>query len=531
MAARGRRLTAPRNATEGKGSIVANRVAVAPQMLRWARQRSGRGPDELKKFPVEAWESGVRQPTMKQLEDFAKATYTPVGFLFLAEPPHEELPIPDFRTFGDKPVRTPTPDLLDTIYACERRQVWYRDYAEANGGEPVELVGSQRLDTPVEHAADALREELGFGLDRRVEFSNWSEALDGLREHAEEAGVLVMANGVVGSNTHRPLNPDEFRGFALVDDLAPVVFINGADTRAAQVFTLAHELAHLSLGESAVSPGLTLPSSTRAIAANGGATAWQPSCWCRCLRSGPHASPPLVRPGCCGPVLGGGRLLPGEPGAVARLHGRNPRGACTPRKEADQDSRRLQRRGRPMDAAMADAAGRGGPLSPLVPQAPEAPQVSKAAGSEGALPARTSGAGRGCGGSVIAVPGVLGGSSRNGTSAPPALHGRTRRPPAYAASGPNSPHSRERPVGQLRDFAQRSAGLVLLDHEGAQPVQQFGAGPGRRGAAELRQWLELRAGRIEHASHGAVRRCGGQYATAPPGAAACYEPLIFAFSN
>src|SRR5664280_1784140 len=190
---------------------------------------------------------------MKQLEDFAKGTYTPVGFLFLAEPPHEELPIPDFRTFGDKPVRTPTPDLLDTIYACEQRQVWYRDYAEANGGEPVELVGSQRLDTPVEHAADALREELGFGLDRRVEFSNWSEAFDGLREHAEEAGVLVMANGVVGSNTHRPLNPDEFRGFALVDDLAPVVFINGADTRAAQVFTLAHELAHLSLGESAVS--------------------------------------------------------------------------------------------------------------------------------------------------------------------------------------------------------------------------------------------------------------------------------------
>jgi len=50
MAARGRRLTAPRNATEGKGSIVANRVAVAPQMLRWARQRSGRSPDELKKF-------------------------------------------------------------------------------------------------------------------------------------------------------------------------------------------------------------------------------------------------------------------------------------------------------------------------------------------------------------------------------------------------------------------------------------------------------------------------------------------------
>jgi Zn-dependent peptidase ImmA (M78 family) len=232
---------------------MASRVAVAPRMLRWARERSGRSPDELKKFPVQAWESGDRQPTMRQLEDFARATYTPVGFLFLTEPPHEELPIPDFRTFGDRPVRTPTPDLLDTIYACEQRQAWYRDYAEANGADPVELVGSQSLDAPIADAAHALRDQLGFGLDRRVEFSNWSQTLDGLREHAEDAGILVMVSGVVGSNTHRPLNPEEFRGFALVDDLAPVVFVNGADTRAAQIFTLAHELAHLSLGESAVS--------------------------------------------------------------------------------------------------------------------------------------------------------------------------------------------------------------------------------------------------------------------------------------
>jgi Zn-dependent peptidase ImmA (M78 family)/transcriptional regulator with XRE-family HTH domain len=234
---------------------VANRVSVPPEMLAWARRRSGRSVEDLiHRFPkLGEWEAGRASPTMRQLEDYAQATYTPVGYFFLPEPPEESLPIPDFRTFADRRVLTPTPDLLDTIYACELRQDWYREYAEATGGEPVGLVGSLALDRDVFEAAAQLRDALGFALARRVEFSSWTGALSGLCEHAEAAGVLVMINGVVGSNTHRKLNPEEFRGFALVDRLAPVVFINGADTKAAQIFTLAHELAHVALGESAIS--------------------------------------------------------------------------------------------------------------------------------------------------------------------------------------------------------------------------------------------------------------------------------------
>ena len=234
---------------------MAVRVNVVPSLLAWAAERSGRDPDELREsFPkLSEWETGDAQPTLKQLEHFARATYTPLGFLFLDEPPEERMPVPDFRTMPGARGSQPSPDLLDTIYLCEERQEWFRGYARTVGQDPLEFVGSLDTGTPIEQAAETMRETLAFDLDSRASISTWSDALRELINRAEDIGVLVMVSGVVGSNTHRKLNPSEFRGFALADDLAPVVFINGADTKAAQIFTLAHELAHIWLGSTAVS--------------------------------------------------------------------------------------------------------------------------------------------------------------------------------------------------------------------------------------------------------------------------------------
>lgn len=239
------------------------RVEVKPALLRWACDRAGIQADELAhRFPRFAdWERETARPTLKQLEQFANATHTPIGFLFLPEPPTEQVPIPDFRTAGNQRIEHPSPDLLDTLYLCQQRQEWYRDFVRSQAETPLGFVGSVTVNSNIEATAAAMRRALGFDLEERRQTPTWTDALRRFIEQADGLGVLVMVNGVVGNNNYRKLDPDEFRGFALADGLAPLVFINGADTKAAQMFTLAHELAHIWLGETALSDvgPVTLP--------------------------------------------------------------------------------------------------------------------------------------------------------------------------------------------------------------------------------------------------------------------------------
>lgn len=231
------------------------RVEIPPRMLRWACERAGYDVGDLVlRFPqLPAWERGEKQPTLKQLEGFAKATHTPIGYLFLPKPPVERMPIPDFRTVGNERINHPSPDLLDTLYICQQRQEWYRDFARSMGEAPLSFSGSVQVTADVVRTAALIRHALAFDLDERRQMPTWTDALRRFIEQADALGVLVMVSGVVGSNNRRRLDPQEFRGFALADGLAPLVFINGADSKSAQMFTLAHELVHLWLGQSALS--------------------------------------------------------------------------------------------------------------------------------------------------------------------------------------------------------------------------------------------------------------------------------------
>ena len=231
------------------------RLAVKPELLQWACERSGVPHDDLvARFPsLPAWRRGEQLPTTRQLQDFAAATFTPFGQLFCDTPPADGLPIGDFRVRGRGRRERPSPHLLDTISLCQNRQDWYREYLAANDYGEIRWIGSGDIRSEPAAVAGRFEDEFGLSVQSRSEAATWDDALRRTRMSLEEAGVLVVVNGVVGNNTHRKLDYREFSGFALSDRVAPLVFINNADFKVSQMFTLAHEIGHLVLGESGVS--------------------------------------------------------------------------------------------------------------------------------------------------------------------------------------------------------------------------------------------------------------------------------------
>ena len=207
---------------------------------------------QVKPDRVLEWEDSG-QISVAQVGRLAAATRTPEGFLYMSKPLEEVLPIADFRTLGDRPPRRPSPDLLETVYTMQRRQEWMRDELIADEAPPLDFVGAFNTASDPKVVAAAMRAALALEPGWAAGVGGWENALRFLRIRIEEIGILVVVTGVVGNNNSRPLDPEEFRAFALVDDYAPLIFVNNKDYKSAQMFTMAHELAHIFVGEDGVS--------------------------------------------------------------------------------------------------------------------------------------------------------------------------------------------------------------------------------------------------------------------------------------
>jgi len=228
------------------------KVNIEPRMITWAIARAGFPlKDFTEKHPnVLEWLEQKKQPTVKQLEDFSNKVYLPFGYLFLPEPPIEQVPIPFFRTGQSNATKVSLP-VQETVRILKYRQDWLSDYLQENDGEPLGFVGRFGLNnTPEEIAAD-MRNTLNLTQDWAAQLPTWSDAKSFLTQKIEDAGIVVVFNSVVENNNHRKIEVAECRGFVLVNQYAPFLFVNSADSKAAQMFTLAHELAHVWAGHSA----------------------------------------------------------------------------------------------------------------------------------------------------------------------------------------------------------------------------------------------------------------------------------------
>ena len=234
---------------------------VNPSLLTWSRERAGLSTEQVaKKLPVkpdrvEEWEAGETKPTFLQAQKWANVAHIPFGFLFLQHPPVEQLPLPDLRTVGGIAPQRPSLELLDTVRDAIRKQDWYLEYLQHQEHQPLAFVGRFNSRSQVREVVDDIRRILGVNPDiARLDYEKYSRALI---EAAEAAGILVMRSGIALGNTHRKLEVSEFRGFAISNAYAPVVFINSSDAPTARLFTLLHELAHIWIGRSGVSDGNT----------------------------------------------------------------------------------------------------------------------------------------------------------------------------------------------------------------------------------------------------------------------------------
>ncbi len=237
---------------------------INPSMLTWARQRAEVSVEVLAekiKVPTDKlhnWETGEKPPTFRQAQNFAKITHIPFGYLFLEVPPQEEFPIPDLRTIDGSTPKKPSTELRDIVAIMSQRRDWYREYLLGQEHQPLSIVGRFNLDASAERIVRDMRQELD--LSQNSAGGKPDEYFLDLVRRIEGAGVLVMRQGNIG-HWSRPLNEAEFRGFALADRYAPLIFVNQADAPAARLFTLIHELAHIWVGTSGVSD--TQPSNKR----------------------------------------------------------------------------------------------------------------------------------------------------------------------------------------------------------------------------------------------------------------------------
>jgi hypothetical protein len=204
---------------------------INPNILRELAERFPESAQKARKRfnCFDKWLAGEDYPTYKQLVQLSKIFDVPFGDFFLEKLPERKLPFEG----GSK-------NFQDAVMHAQKVQNWAGEILLEFGHDSLPFAGKFRS---------------GFDEDLVVEelksFFGEVKTLDEMVQRAEEKGVFVLRSGYI-KNVRRTLDPKEFKGFVLFDDIAPVVFINNRNTERGKAFTLVHAIVHVLAGESAV---------------------------------------------------------------------------------------------------------------------------------------------------------------------------------------------------------------------------------------------------------------------------------------
>lgn len=225
-------------------------VNIQPEIIRWALSQTQEEKlgDKLM-GNITKWLSGTKTPTFNQIEEFSKKSHIPLGYFFLQTPPVEQVQLLEYRTVDSLQLVNPSRNLIDVVNEMENVQDWMRDYRQDFGFDKLPVVGCMKGQQDIKTIVSRIREDLGIQKNWYERCKNSRESFSYIRGMLEEHGVLVMMSGIAGKNTHRALDVNEFRAFAMVDEWAPLIFINAADSNGAKLFSLIHEVAHIWMGE------------------------------------------------------------------------------------------------------------------------------------------------------------------------------------------------------------------------------------------------------------------------------------------
>jgi Zn-dependent peptidase ImmA (M78 family)/transcriptional regulator with XRE-family HTH domain len=219
-------------------------------MLAWARKKSGLSiedvaiAEKIEIAKLEGWERGDGTPTLAMLTRLARRYRYPLMVFYLSEPPKDFGVVRDFRILPNNVSRSFSVALRRAIRIAQERQAWASSYFEDAGIEKSTLVGTYSADDDATAIGKDLRGMLGATIAAQAQCGSPSGAFVFWRRLCEKAGIFVFQAGGVAL--------EEMRGFSLPDPYAPAVVINSKDEFLPRTFTMIHEVAHILIGESAI---------------------------------------------------------------------------------------------------------------------------------------------------------------------------------------------------------------------------------------------------------------------------------------